>query len=81
MEVLEFAARSDQTLFVIGGRTVYDAFSGHIERWFVTEVPLSVEDADTFMRPNFLNGFELYEMRQLDEDLRVKFYERTSETD
>jgi hypothetical protein len=42
----------------------------------VTEVPVSVDGADTFMPANFLDEFEMYEMRQLDESLRVKFYER-----
>jgi len=29
------------------------------------------------MPANYLAGFELYEVRQLDEELQVKFYERT----
>ena len=62
--------------FVIGGARVYESFLPHIERWIVTEVPLAVEGADRFMPTNFLEGFELYELRQLDEGLRVKFYER-----
>jgi dihydrofolate reductase len=64
---------------VIGGAQVYESFLPHIERWIVTEIPLSVEGANTFMPANFLVGFELYELRQLDEDLRVKFYERKAE--
>ncbi|HXT62551.1 MAG TPA: dihydrofolate reductase [Pyrinomonadaceae bacterium] len=75
--VLKFAKTLDSHLFVIGGATVYEAFLPHIERWIVTEVPLSVADADTFMPSNFLDGFEMYETRQLDEGLRVKFYERS----
>jgi len=75
--VLDFARERDEHLFVMGGAKVYEAFRPHIERWVVTEVPLSVEGADTFMTPNFLEGFEVYEVRQLDEDLRVKFYERS----
>lgn len=74
--VLTFAAGRDEHLFVMGGAKVYEAFRPHIERWLVTEVPLSVEGADTFMPANFLEGFEVYEIRQLDEGLRVKFYER-----
>jgi len=74
---LAFAKILDTHLFVIGGAKVYEAFLPHINRWLVTEVPLSVEGADTFMPKNFLDGFELYEIRQLDEDLRVKFYERS----
>jgi dihydrofolate reductase len=74
--VLDFARKQDGHLFVIGGAKVYRTFLPHIQRWIVTEVPLAVEGADTFMPANFLEGFDLYELRQLDEDLRVKFYER-----
>jgi len=74
--VLEFARGRYEHLFVMGGAKVYEAFLPHVDRWIVTEVPLSVEDADTFMPANFLERFELYELRQLDEGLRVKFYER-----
>jgi len=74
--VLDLVRTQDTHLFVIGGAQVYESFLPHIERWIVTEVPLAVEDADTFMPPNFLDGLEMYELRQLDEGLRVKFYER-----
>lgn len=74
--VIEFAKEHDAILFVIGGAKVYKAFLPHIDRWIVTEVPLSVDGADTFMPADFLDGFEMHEMRQLDDDLRVKFYER-----
>ena len=74
--VLKFAETLDTHLFVIGGAAVYKALSPHIERWIVTEVPLSVAEADTFMPANFLDGFAEYEVRQLDEGLRVKSYER-----
>jgi len=76
--VIELVSGEDQHLFVIGGAQVYEAFLPQIERWIVTEVPLAVEGADTFMPANFLDGFEMYELRQLDEGLRVKFYERKS---
>ena len=75
--VLDFAKTIDQHLFVMGGAHVYESFLPYIERWVVTEVPLTVEAADTFMPANFLDGFEMYEMRQLDEGLLVKFYERS----
>src|SRR5438045_1591895 len=35
-------------LFVIGGAQVYEAFLLRIERWIVTEVPITVKGADTF---------------------------------
>jgi len=74
--VLDLASRQENHLFVIGGAQVYASFRPHIERWIVTEAPLAVEGADTFMPADFLDGFEMYELRQLDEGLRVKFYER-----
>src|SRR6266508_5845478 len=77
--VLTLARTLTRDLYVIGGAKVYESFLPHIERWIVTEVRLSVEAADTFMPKNFLDGFELFEVRQLDEGLRVKFYERVSE--
>ncbi|MEA2206271.1 MAG: dihydrofolate reductase [Blastocatellia bacterium] len=64
-------------LFIIGGATIYEAFMPFIERWIVTEVPLEVAVADTFVPAGYLDGFELYEVRQLDDELRVKFYERS----
>jgi dihydrofolate reductase len=76
--VLDLTRKQDTHLFVIGGASVYQAFIPHIERWIVTEVPLAVEGADTFMPANFLDGFEMYEMRQLDDELRAKFYERVA---
>ena len=74
--ILELIRNQESDLFVIGGAQVYEGFLPHIDRWIVTEVPLAVEDADNFMPAHFLDGFELYELRQLDEGLSVKFYER-----
>ena len=74
--VISHAKKQDQHLFVIGGAKVYQSFLPHIDRWIVTEVPLAVEGADAFMPRDFLDGFEMYELRQLDEGLRVKLYER-----
>ena len=76
--VLSDAGEQDGHLFVIGGAQVYQSFLPHINRWIVTEVPLAVDGADTFLPAHFLDGFEMYELRQLDEGLRVTFYERTS---
>ena len=78
--VLTCARNLKCDLFVIGGAKVYESFLSHIQRWIVTEIPLAVAGADTFMPGNFLEGFELYEVRQLDEGLRVKFHERQSGT-
>jgi dihydrofolate reductase len=63
-------------LYVIGGAQVFGAFLREIERWVVTEVPLSVEGADTFMPAGFLEGFRAYDTRQLEGDLKATFYAR-----
>jgi dihydrofolate reductase len=63
-------------LFIIGGQQVYRAFQGEIDKWIVTEIPLVVEDADTFMPEDFLQGFASYDSLQLEENLNVTFYER-----
>ena len=63
-------------LFVIGGEQVYRSFLPYIEKWIVTEVPLTVEGADTFVPENYLEGFRPTESRKLDADLNVSFYER-----
>src|SRR5712664_3966002 len=74
--VLSYAGKQDCHLFVIGGAKVYESLLPYIDRWIVTEVPLEVEGADTFLPRDFLDGFEMYELRQLAEGLRVKFNER-----
>jgi dihydrofolate reductase len=76
--VIDLVSNQDVHLFVIGGAQVYKSFLPHIDRWIVTEVPLAVEGADTFMPTSFLDGFEMFELRQLEDGLRVKFYERSS---
>ncbi|HEY0545804.1 MAG TPA: dihydrofolate reductase [Pyrinomonadaceae bacterium] len=64
-------------LYIIGGAQIYRAFLEDIERWMVTEVPLAVEDADAFMPEDFLRGFRVVETKELEDDLRVKIYERS----
>jgi len=63
-------------LFVIGGAQIYTAFLPYIEKWIVTEVPLTVAGADTFMPESYLKGFKYVDSKPLDEGLVVKFYKR-----
>ena len=74
--VLSFNHSLATDLFVIGGAQIYEAFLPHIEKWIITEVPLTVHGADAFMPKNYLEGFELVDSKSLDDDLGVKFYER-----
>jgi dihydrofolate reductase len=63
-------------LFVIGGEKIYRSFLPYIEKWIVTEVPLTVGGADAFVPDNYLEGFGRSGSRQLEEDLVVNFYEQ-----
>lgn len=73
-EVLALEQYLNCDLFIIGGAKTYQNFADVIEKWIVTEIPASIEDADTFMRQDFLNGFELRETEELEGDLRVKIF-------
>jgi len=74
--VLAMARGLPGDLFVIGGEQVYRSFLPIIEKWIVTEVPLNIAGADTFIPSNYLEGFALAESRKIDQDLRVSIYLR-----
>ncbi len=76
-EVLALHQFLNCDLCIIGGSGVYETFKNDIEKWFVTEVPLTVADADTFMPPDFLKEFELTTTQELDDGLMVKNYQRS----
>ena len=78
LEVLSLLPFLSCDLFVIGGRQIYEAFQAEIDRWIVTEIPLTIEGADTFMPAGFLDGFTPTQALTLDEELTVRFYERES---
>lgn len=73
-EVLGLSKYLKGDLFIIGGAKTYAEFADALEKWIVTEVPLEIEDADTFMEKDFLNGFKLQETIELENDLRVKIF-------
>jgi len=75
-EVLSLKDYLASDLYVIGGARVYESFLADIDRWVVTEVPVAVEGADAFMPEGFLRGFTAFDTRQLEDDLKVTFYER-----
>ena len=63
-------------MFVIGGAQIYREFLPYIEKWIITEVPLTVDDADAFMPEGYLDGFKRAGSEKLDEELTVRFFER-----
>ena len=76
LSVLSLADYLRCDLYVIGGAQIFELFRDDIARWVVTEIPLAVEGADTFMPPGFLGGFRPYDSRRLGDDLKATFYER-----
>lgn len=75
-EVLALCDYLKCDLFITGGASVYELFRDDIEKWIVTEISQTVEDADTYMQQNFLDGFEQLESKILEDGLQVKIYER-----
>jgi dihydrofolate reductase len=73
---LSFSRSVSTDLFVIGGAQIYEAFLPHIEKWIITEVPLTVSGADAFMPKGYLDGFKVVDSKELGDGLVVKFYER-----
>ncbi len=74
--VLALAPYLSCHLYIIGGEQVYKTFQPEIERWIVTEIPLAVEGADTFMPTDYLRNFRPQRSLTLADDLKVTFYER-----
>ena len=73
--VISFNNSITTDLFVIGGAQIYEAFLPHIEKWIITEVPMTVSGADAFMPKGYLDGFKEINSKDLGEGLVVKFYE------
>lgn len=75
-EVLDLVKYLVRDVYIIGGAKTYAEFADVIDKWIVTEVPQSVEDADVFMPQDFLSGFLLHKSRSLGDGLIVKTYQR-----
>ena len=69
----------NRDVFIIGGAKTYEAFADVIDKWIVTRVPITVEDADTFMPTGFLNGFAKVESKELGDGLQVEILQRDSD--
>lgn len=76
--VLSFNNSLTTDMFVIGGAQIYREFLPHIEKWIITEVPVTVEGADAFMPEGYLDGFKRDGSEKLDDELVVRFYERVN---
>jgi dihydrofolate reductase len=75
--VLALAPYLSCHLYIIGGEQIYRAFQPDIERWIVTQIPLSIDGADTFMPENYLQNFKPQRTLSLADELQVTFYDRS----
>jgi dihydrofolate reductase len=74
--VIAFSEKLTTDLFVIGGAQIYQAFLPHVEKWIITQVPLTVSGADAFMPDGYLDGFEEIDSKSLGDNLVVKYLVR-----
>ena len=75
-ETLALSKYLNCDVFIIGGAQTYENFADAIDEWLVTEIPKTIEDADTFMPTGFLAEFDLRDTRDLENDLLVKTYSK-----
>ena len=80
-EVLNLSKYLNCDLFVIGGAKTYENFADAIDKWIVTEIPKTIEDADTFMPGDFLDGFEAKETGKIADNLQVKIYVKINKSE
>ncbi len=74
--VIDLAKKAKGDIYIIGGAQVYRDLADIINKWIVTEIPITVEDADTFMPADFLDGFEPEQTIDLGDELVVKILHR-----
>lgn len=75
-QVVELSKYLNCDSFIIGGAKTYAEFADVIDKWIVTQVPVEVEDADTFMPADFLDAFEIVDMKELTDGLAVETFRR-----
>jgi len=75
-EVVALSKDLDSDIYIIGGAKIFEAFADVIDKWIVTVVPDDVDDADTFIPENFLDGFGVEETKDLGDGLNVKILHR-----
>jgi dihydrofolate reductase len=74
--IIELADKCKGDIFIIGGAQIFASFANDIERWYVTDIPMVVDDADVFMPEDFLDRFEEVDSRELGDGLRVRTLDR-----
>ncbi len=71
-QIIELSEYIRDNIYIIGGAQIYKSFSTIMDEWLVTDIPLTIPDADTFMPPDFLDGFTEAEQTTLPDGLIVR---------
>jgi len=77
--VIELSKYIKGNTFLIGGAKTYDHFADVIDQWIVTDIPLAIPDANTFMPASFLDDFVEVGREHLDEGLIIRTMRRRAE--
>ncbi len=75
-EVVALSRYLTRDVYLIGGAKTFLDFAAVIDRWIVTYIPVVVDDADIFMPRGFLDDFRVSGVRDLDDGLVVRFFDR-----
>jgi dihydrofolate reductase len=75
-DVLALAEFLKGDVFIIGGAKTFETFAGAIEKWIVTEIPITVPDADVFLPSDTFGRFEQRDKTELEDGLVVYTYVR-----
>jgi len=75
-ELLELSKYLKGDVFIIGGAKTFETFGDAIEKWIVTEIPITVPEADVFLPGDVFDGFEQRDKTELDDRLVVYTYVR-----
>jgi dihydrofolate reductase len=76
IQAVELATYLSGDIYLIGGARTYREFADVIEQWLVTEIPETIDDADTFMPHDFLSGFNDNGSHELEGGLLVRSFVR-----
>ena len=75
-EVVELSKYLNRDVFIIGGAKTYEAFADVLDKWIVTYIPETIDGADTFMRKDFLDGFEVEKTVSISAELYTEILHR-----
>jgi dihydrofolate reductase len=77
-DVAKIAKYLKDDVFIIGGAQIYNEFANLIDRWIITRIPETIENADVYFNNDLLDSFTLSETLEIEGDLRIDFFDRNT---